>query len=390
MIETVICVAPDRWDDNWTSRQQIMGRLARWARVLFLQPNGSNGRDVPAGVPVELIDLGRPVPYFARYLPTGALHRWFRLRAAARARTIARKLRRVLSDEEMRRCVLWLWHPDDYLLPGLVQCAASCYRVYDDVASFPSNRRIGQPLRAADRHLCQSVDAVFASSRSQYEARAFLNPDTYFIPNGVDTLHYGGDGGGLQEPEDLRGIPRPRLGFFGQIDWRIDWPIARSLLQQGAWSVVFAGPVVGDTIDAVCREAPNFHYLGRKDPSVLPAYVRAVDCGIIPYVLDDCTRQMFVLKAGEFLAAGKPVVATPLPELRYYGAIVATARAEEFATTVSHELSRDGPSLARARRQVAEANSWERRTAEMWSKLVAVAEHESGDDHEHRCLCANR
>jgi glycosyltransferase involved in cell wall biosynthesis len=135
-------------------------------------------------------------------------------------------------------------------------------------------------------------------------------------------------------------------------------------------SVVLVGPV---SIDTTRLNLPNVHLFGAQPYADLPAWVQAFDAGIIPYVLNDWTRAVDPLKLLEYLAAGIPVVATPLPEVAKYSEVVRVAGgAGEFSEAVAEVVR--APETAgseRAERQAfARKHTWEVRAA----RFLAIAE----------------
>ena len=79
------------------------------------------------------------------------------------------------------------------------------------------------------------------------------------------------------------------------------------------------GPVA--KIDpAALPRARNIHYLGRKDYEELPAYLAGWDVALMPFAINEATRFISPTKTPEYLAAGKPVVSTPVTDVvRHYG-----------------------------------------------------------------------
>jgi glycosyltransferase involved in cell wall biosynthesis len=130
-------------------------------------------------------------------------------------------------------------------------------------------------------------------------------------------------------------------------------------------TVLLIGPAVPDTASALDRldGLPNVRWLGPRPYSELPRYVAAFDVGLIPYVSNAYTRSCFPLKLYEYLAAGKPVVATGLPELAQMEPdVVLVEEAMDFVAEVRKAVDRDAEADRSRRRQLASRNSWEAKT----------------------------
>jgi glycosyltransferase involved in cell wall biosynthesis len=140
------------------------------------------------------------------------------------------------------------------------------------------------------------------------------------------------------------------------------------------WQVALIGPLKMDGNDvARLRHLPGVHILGDKPREELPSYLKGLSAALIPYRVCELTRNIFPLKLFEYLAAGLPVIAGGLPELKRYGDMVALAeKVEDYAGLVRVALAEDTPEKRVARVALAAENSWENRVAEI-SALVESA-----------------
>lgn len=117
------------------------------------------------------------------------------------------------------------------------------------------------------------------------------------------------------EPADQAMIPRPRLGCFGVIDERIDLELIDGVAKaRPEWQLVLVGPL-GKVDMARLPRRPNIHYLGMKTYEELPAYLSGWDVAIMPFAHNEATRNMSPMKTSEYLAAGRQVVSTALPDV---------------------------------------------------------------------------
>jgi UDP-galactopyranose mutase len=175
-------------------------------------------------------------------------------------------------------------------------------------------------LRENEQKLFQMADLVFTGGVSLFEAKRHQHSRIYAFPSSVDVHHFAQARSSTGTPSDQAGIPKPRLGYAGVIDERMDLElIGQVAARRPLWQFVMIGPVV--KIDpATLPRRDNIHWLGMKDYQSLPAYFAGWDVGLLPFALNDSTRFISPTKTPEYLAAGLPVVSTPIRDVvRPYG-----------------------------------------------------------------------
>jgi glycosyltransferase involved in cell wall biosynthesis len=163
-------------------------------------------------------------------------------------------------------------------------------------------------------------DLVFTGGISLFEAKRKLHPSVYPFPSSVDCKHFAQARALEDVAEDQKHLPRPRLGYAGVIDERIDLDLIREIARRRPdWHIVMIGPVV--KIDAAALpNDPNIHWLGMKSYSDLPVYLAGWDVALMPFAINESTRFISPTKTPEYLAAGLPVVSTPIRDVkRQYG-----------------------------------------------------------------------
>lgn len=363
--------APIDWGYTWQRPQQLAGRLARHGRLLYVNPLGvrtPHPQDVRRVAQRVVSRFGRradpqPGPSVRveslwLYLPFPASPLATRLNAA-RLRALVRRWR---AHDGGVVPVLWVGTPSAAVVEALegLQPATVVYDCVDHVAAFqPGRPGPGEvEVRLAGR-----ADVVFATARSLYERMRALNPATVWLPNGADYAHFArARDPGLPVPRDMIGIPTPILGYMGEIaDW-FDLELVDTLVREHpAWHVVLIG-VVHTPAAGRFLARPNVHYLGRKGYADLPAYVGCFDVCLLPFRRTPLTEAVNPVKLYEYLAAGRPVVSTPLPEVARYGEVVTVAEPGEFGQAVARALrAADDPVAVARRLAVARENTWEER-----------------------------
>ena len=252
---------------------------------------------------------------------------------------------RTLLAEFMRRFaiedyILWYYTPMALGFSNHLTPQAVVYDCMDELKNF-----LNPPLQLAEREaqLFDRADIVFTGGISLYEAKRTQHQNVHAFPSSIDVPHFAqAMGGNLSGPSDQSQIPHPRAGFFGVVDERFDTGLLAAIacLRPHVHFIIL-GPIV--KVDpATLPHAANIHYLGGKSYLELPGYLAGWDVALLPFALNDATRFISPTKTPEYLAAGKPVVSTPIRDVvRGYGdaGLVAIADTPEaFAGAIDRAL----------------------------------------------------
>lgn len=226
-------------------------------------------------------------------------------------------------------------------------------------------------VRELEQALLERADRVLYVSRALLEEeRATTGARAHFLDHGVDLEHFRRRTPD-EEPDDLRAIPRPRIGFFGGID---DYVIDFELLERIARALPHAQLVlIGDATCSMKRfeRFANVRWLGFRPYADVPRYGSGFDVAIMPWLRNDWIRSSNPIKLKEYLALGLPVVSTPFPELARFDALVRVAAdADAFVAMLRATLEDGGPGTPETRRASVAGDSWDRKAAD----LVALAE----------------
>lgn len=352
---TLLCLSHLNWDHVWQRPQQLMTRLARHRAVIFVDPPDVRADVAEPHLREMGVDQGvRWVrPYFpvqGSDWPDGYWQRWRDLLPAALA----------LAGPAP---IMWVLSPlaDTLVQQARPELSLAVYDCMDDLASFKDGT---EAMRRHEAHLFGLVDLVFTGGRSMYEARKDKHPRVHCFPSGVDIEHYRQSlDPALPEDPALAAIPRPRLGYFGVLDERIDWPlIAEVAARRPAWHWALVGPTA--KVDpAELPKAPNIHYLGKQPAARLPALLKGFDIATMPFALNEATRFISPTKTLEYLAGGKPVLSTPVPDVvaSYSELVTITGGVDAWIAAATDLLA--GPPAVEARleqaRPALEASTWD-------------------------------
>ena len=360
----LLCLSHLRWDFVFQRPQHLLIRAAQRHRVFFLEePVAADGA---AHMVVRAVrpNIRVAVPHLPHDTPP-----------EAREPLLRRLLDGLLAEHAVHRYIRWYYTP---MALGFTRHLAPLLTVYDCMDELAAFAGAPSALREREAELFAAADLVFTGGQSLYAAKRRQHPRVYAFPSSVDRAHFARARANAADPADQAGIPRPRLGYFGVIDERMDLPLLAALAAaRPDWHLVMVGPTAKIAPENLPRRA-NIHYLGMKGYEDLPAYLAGWDVALLPFARNDSTRFISPTKTPEYLAAGKPVVSTPITDVvRPYGErglVRIAATPEAFVAAVAAAIAED-PADAAARVRRADAYlaglSWDRTWQEM-ERLIAV------------------
>jgi glycosyltransferase involved in cell wall biosynthesis len=369
----------------WTNKQHTATRLAaRGYRVLYVETVGLR---LPG---LNALDAQRMLARLKRGIAPVAQVRdnlWtlspltvpFGHRSAAIATINGMQLRtrikRWMSANHVRFPMVWTYHP--YMLDTAQSLGASkiIYHCVDDLGAMPGIDRLS--FEAAERRLLDCAGATFTTSHYlQSRCAAIAGSRAHYFGNVADIGHFGKARRQGKLPPELEVIPRPRLGYVGTLsDFKIDFDLlARIADNQPNWHLVLIGEKRVGQDDGLtglskCR---NVHLLGWRAYDDLPRYLSGLDVALLPQLINDYTRAMFPMKFFEYLAAGIPIISTPLDALRDFKAFYSTALdSESFVKAIRAQLSNKDAPLPLGDPVLVE-NSWDARLDKMLEIISSV------------------
>ena len=285
-------------------------------------------------------------------------------------------IRRATRRLGIRRPILWSYVPQAETLLAALDPEVVVYHCVDDIAA--QARIDTASFRAAEQRFAARADLVLASAPALVARMRELSTNVLYAPNVADTdLFARALAPGRVDPE-LRDLAHPLIVFTGAIvAVKLDLPLLVALARaRVSWSFALVGPIgPGEPradVSVLSGEA-NIHLLGHRSYEQLPDVLRGADAGLIPYTLNELTRSIFPMKVYEYLAAGLPVVATPLPALAGIEAVATAPDAGGIARLLDDALATDTPERRVARSRATAEHSWERRLQEIAAAIDALA-----------------
>jgi len=362
----LVCFSHLRWDFVWQRPQHLLSRAAQTYRVLVVEEPYRREGATPH---MDVSERPGGVTIAAPILPPGM---------SPQAEIDAQRtlVERLLDRETGAPRVFWYYTPMALAFTSHLDCDACVYDNMDELAAF---KGASPELLSLEEDLFQRVDVVFTGGMSLYEAKRSRHRNVHGLPSSIEAAHFGKARAAQAEPGDMAGIARPRLGFFGVIDERMDVDLVGQCAElRPDWQFVMIGPVVKiDPADLPRRD--NIHWIGGRDYKELPRYLSSWDVGFMPFAINEATRFISPTKTPEFLAAGLPVVSTPITDVvRPYGekGLVEIAMTPlEVVRKVEGLMARTDEEraawLARVDRHLA-AGSWDKTWATMNGHIAAV------------------
>lgn len=352
------------WDWVWQRPQQFVSRLSQRHKVLFVEVVG------PAP------DLATPVARFRtpeNFPNVTILTLQFPAWRWNDGQYVDAERRRIVQEfisgpaaGQFHSAVQWFYDP--MAVPAFAGKMEEILTVYDCMDELAKFKCAPPEIIARETELLKQADVVFTGGRKLFEAKSQHNGNCHFYGCGVDCEHFGKAREEKTEvPVELRGMQKPVLGYFGVVDERMDYElIARLADANPNWSVAMIGPVL-KVDEATLPKRPNLHWLGQRSYSDLPAYCKGFDVCMMPFALNESTEFINPTKALEYMATGRMIVSTAVPDVvRNFGKVVKVGKDQsEFISLCQQALERPEPDAIERGLQMASENTWEQIVARM-------------------------
>lgn len=328
----LVCLSHLRWDFVYQRPQHLLSRFAKEMRVFFFEEPIFIDGETHLRTEAREDNLFVLVPHISH--------------ADRDARNITDIQREMLDDlfeaQNINQFALWFYTPMAFTFAWHLEPLVTIFDCMDELSAF----KFAPPeLLENERRLMKKSDLIFTGGQSLYEAKREKHPRVFAFPSSIDAAHFRQARDTAEESADQRSIASPRLGYCGVIDERIDIELLDKIAEsRPEWQFVMIGPVVKIREEDLPRRA-NIHYLGGKNYQELPAYLASWTVALMPFALNDSTKFISPTKTPEYLAAGLPVVSTPIRDVvRPYGEldlVHIAATPEEFIAACERAIDED-------------------------------------------------
>jgi glycosyltransferase involved in cell wall biosynthesis len=356
----------DWFAENRTSSHHIAKRIGARFPMLYvevpgLKKPGVTQRDLRKILEKLRMAFQSPqlvAPHFWRMtLPQMPLRRFAFIRSGNRmlSRFLIRRAIRILDFND---AIAWFHVPHPGFLARQLGEKLTVFYCVDDYSKLPGVDEIA--VRDMDDTLTEAADIVFTCNRRLMETHFQHNANVQLSPHGVDAGMFALSTSPETEiPEEAKKLRRPVIGWWGVLDPRVNIAILEHLAHaRPNWTILLIGRVAVN-VSALSRLV-NVVLAGPKPYSDLPGWAKAIDVCILPYVQSAWTERSSPLKLQEYLAAGKPIVATPFPEAQTFGTFVQVAAdGAGFVCAIEEALAMDTPERATLRQEAVQSNTWD-------------------------------
>jgi glycosyltransferase involved in cell wall biosynthesis len=268
--------------------------------------------------------------------------------------------------------ILWCFPYNYHLAGGFPENSVTVYDWIDDLSVFPYDRDL---LEQNHRRALNEATVVASVARGLDARARAVRTDALYLPNGVDYERFAGDDATVPDDPELARVlaaGRPVAGYYGAFAEWFDYDLVDEVaLRKPDWSFVLIGPMLDDSLKGKpLLERRNVFWAGPRNYSRLSGYLRCFDVAMIPFRINDITLATSPLKLYEYMAGGKPIVTTPMPECAAFPEVRIARDAEEFSCALDAALEEGKDERFRSRlRQIGRENSWPARVEAVLSRI---------------------
>lgn len=359
--QQVVCFCHLRWNFVYQRPQHLLTRCQSLAQVHLWEEPVFHDADTAS---LSCSETPEGVRVLTPVLPNGTGDQ----EAIALQREL---LDEYMSAQSIENFIAWYYTPmalrfSDHLAPEV-----TIYDCMDELSAFQ-----GAPpeLIEQEQRLFERANVVFAGGASLYASKKTQHSNAHLFPSSIDRRHFAAAREKQADPPDQASIAHPRIGFFGVLDERLDRDLLGQVAEQHPdWQFVMIGPVV-KIADSDLPRSVNIHYLGQKSYAELPHYLANWDVAMLPFARNAATRYISPTKTPEYLAAGKPVVSTPIRDVvKPYGemGLVRIAEtAKDFGDAIQESLSGRSENWLQKVDEFLASTSWDKTFEGMWKETL--------------------
>jgi teichuronic acid biosynthesis glycosyltransferase TuaH len=368
----IICFSLSRWDAPVSSPAvSIAKEFSISHRIFFIEHPYSykdyikEKKGAAAYKDNGVTIITPPLIYPINFLPEGKLYSFF---SNLNNKILFRSLQEVITKNNITRYIFINFFDPFFLrkIPEGIEPLKFIYQCMDDISQESYTSKHGVRL---EEEIIRNADYTLCTSLELTRIKKLLSGNVFFHPNAADTkLFNKAFLQLLKRPADMDFPGKKIIGFMGSIEYRTDFALLKAIAERHSDKIIYlVGPVIGEEQKDL-NNLSNIIFAGPRNINELPAYLQYFDCAIIPYKKNVLTKSIYPLKINEYLAAGKPVVATNFSEdiYSFHENAYITDSHDEFINAIDIAIGEDSAQKKQQRVNVAASNSWTKRAEQFW------------------------
>ena len=260
-------------------------------------------------------------------------------------------------------------------LKQFLQPKVYTYYMRDYLVKVPYWQKHGERI---EPQVLQIADVVTTNSDFFAESSIQHNKNSYMVGQGCDVSHFSDEDDSIKIPNELKEITKPIIGYVGSLTTlRLDIELLEYIANKRKdWSVVLVGPEDEDFKKSDLHNLSNVHFLGRKNESELPNYVKGFDVAMNPQLINNLTIGNYPRKIDEYLAMGKPIIATKTKAMEMFkDAVYLGSTKQEYVSLIEKSLAEDSKELFEKRIQVAKSHTWVNNVSAIYDAITKATKH---------------
>jgi glycosyltransferase involved in cell wall biosynthesis len=248
-------------------------------------------------------------------------------------------------------------------LKELLNPALNIYYIRDNLITQDYFKKHGVRL---EKETIKSADLVVSNSPYLRDYAKPYNSNSYYVGQGCDLELFKPNN--VAEPTDLakiKGIKIGYIGFLTKMRLNINLLIEIAVTKTD-WQIVLVGPEDTAFEKSELHQLSNVHFLGSKNGDELPAYIKYFDICMNPQEVNDLTIGNYPRKIDEYLAMGKPTLATQTPTMEIFKDYVYLGKtAADYIQLIEKALKENSPEKEQERIAFAQGHTWENNVEEI-------------------------
>jgi glycosyltransferase involved in cell wall biosynthesis len=367
-----------RWEGVWQRPQQFLSRLSKRHKILFVEgPILHDQLDAPT-FELRTVKEYPNVTVMRTHFPAARFQNggWV---DSERLRLLKEAMNGPLRGN-FDQPVQWFYDP--MAAPCFIGKLGERAVIYDCMDELSQFKFAPPEIVQREKILLAAADVVFAGGRKMWLSKSKQNDNAHFYGCGVDVAHFAkARAEETPIPADVAGLNKPILGYFGVVDERLDYELIGKLADADPkWNIVMVGPTAKVDPEALPKH-PNLHWLGRREYAELPNYTKAFDVCLMPFALNEATEYINPTKALEYMATGRPIVSTAVPDVvsNFSEAVNIAISQDCFVEMCTRALANPDEEAIERGLNMANSNQWDAIVAKLEGHIEDVLKKKAAE-----------